>query len=63
MSVRIVKAVTYDIRFPTSRSGAGSDAMNPDPDYSAASMSLPRPIVKAKPWPSWPSSASVRRTT
>jgi L-fuconate dehydratase len=40
MSVRIVKAVTYDVRFPTSRSGAGSDAMNPDPDYSAAYVVL-----------------------
>jgi len=40
MSVRIVKAVTYDVRFPTSRSGAGSDAMNPDPDYSAAYVAL-----------------------
>src|SRR6516164_7108403 len=40
MSVRIVKAVTYDIRFPTSRSGAGSDAMNHDPDYSAAYVTL-----------------------
>src|SRR6516164_9081973 len=40
MSVRIVKAVTYDVRFPTSRSGAGSDAMNPDPDYSAAYVLL-----------------------
>jgi L-fuconate dehydratase len=26
----------YDVRFPTSRSLAGSDAMNPAPDYSAA---------------------------
>ena len=40
MSVRIVNAVTYDVRFPTSRSGAGSDAMNPDPDYSAAYVAL-----------------------
>src|SRR5256886_6259678 len=40
MSVRIMRAVTYDIRFPTSRSGAGSDAMNPDPDYSAAYVAL-----------------------
>jgi L-fuconate dehydratase len=40
MAARIVKAVTYDIRFPTSRSGAGSDAMNPDPDYSAAYVAL-----------------------
>src|SRR6185436_4324935 len=40
MSIRIVKAATYDVRFPTSRSGAGSDAMNPDPDYSAAYVAL-----------------------
>src|SRR5581483_11891294 len=40
MSVRIVKAVTHDVRFPTSLSGAGSDAMNPDPDYSAAYVAL-----------------------
>jgi L-fuconate dehydratase len=40
MSIRIVNAVTYDIRFPTSASGAGSDAMNPDPDYSAAYVAL-----------------------
>jgi L-fuconate dehydratase len=40
MAVGIVKAVTYDVRFPTSRSGAGSDAMNPDPDYSAAYVAL-----------------------
>ena len=29
-----------DIRFPTSRSLDGSDAMNPDPDYSAAYVIL-----------------------
>jgi len=29
-----------DIRFPTSRSLDGSDAMNPDPDYSAAYVVL-----------------------
>src|SRR5437016_2640724 len=40
MSPKIVRAVTYDVRFPTSRSGAGSDAMNPDPDYSAAYVAL-----------------------
>jgi len=40
MSLRVVKATTYDVRFPTSRSGAGSDAMNPDPDYSAAYVAL-----------------------
>lgn len=32
-----IKALTtYDTRFPTSREHDGSDAMNPDPDYSAA---------------------------
>src|SRR6185436_17713492 len=40
MSIRIVKAATYDVRFPTSRSGAGSDAVNSDPDYSAAYVAL-----------------------
>src|SRR5712671_4060076 len=40
MPVRIVRAVTYDIRFPTSATGAGADAMNPDPDYSAAYVAL-----------------------
>ncbi len=34
--MRIVDLATYDIRFPTSRDLDGSDAMNPDPDYSAA---------------------------
>jgi L-fuconate dehydratase len=29
-----------DVRFPTSRLLAGSDAMNPDPDYSAAYVTL-----------------------
>ena len=38
--MRIERAVTYDVRFPTSLSGAGSDAMNPDPDYSAAYVVL-----------------------
>jgi L-fuconate dehydratase len=31
---------TYDVRFPTSRDLDGSDAMNPDPDYSAAYVIL-----------------------
>jgi L-fuconate dehydratase len=31
---------TRDIRFPTSRQLEGSDAMNPDPDYSAAYVTL-----------------------
>src|SRR5512147_2985862 len=36
-----IPAVTVrDIRFPTSRMLDGSDAMNPDPDYSAAYVIL-----------------------
>ena len=35
MSV-ITKVTTYDFRFPTSATFSGSDAMNPDPDYSSA---------------------------
>lgn len=31
---------THDVRFPTSRQLDGSDAMNPDPDYSAAYVTL-----------------------
>lgn len=38
--IRIVDLVSHDIRFPTSRSLDGSDAMNPDPDYSAAYVVL-----------------------
>ena len=33
---RIVALDCYDVRFPTSLTHDGSDAMNPDPDYSAA---------------------------
>ncbi|WP_437319335.1 L-fuconate dehydratase [Sorangium sp. So ce385] len=40
MSVHITDVVARDIRFPTSRSLAGSDAMNPEPDYSAAYVVL-----------------------
>ena len=40
MPTRITNVVARDIRFPTSRSGAGSDAMNVDPDYSAAYVIL-----------------------
>jgi L-fuconate dehydratase len=40
MAVRITRVVTHDIRFPTSRTLAGSDAMNVDPDYSAAYVVL-----------------------
>ncbi|MFG3167562.1 L-fuconate dehydratase [Streptomyces sp. NPDC048200] len=37
---RITAVDTYDVRFPTSRELDGSDAMNPDPDYSAAYVVL-----------------------
>lgn len=36
----IVGLDARDIRFPTSRHSHGSDAMNPDPDYSCAYVSL-----------------------
>ncbi|MFD7291743.1 L-fuconate dehydratase [Streptomyces sp. NPDC059897] len=39
-SPRVTAVDTYDIRFPTSRELDGSDAMNPDPDYSAAYVVL-----------------------
>jgi L-fuconate dehydratase len=38
--LRIVGFDTVDLRFPTSRSLDGSDAMNKDPDYSAAYLVL-----------------------
>src|ERR1039457_2037210 len=34
----IVGFDTFDVRFPTSRTLNGSDAMNPSPDYSAAAL-------------------------
>jgi L-fuconate dehydratase len=40
MVSRVVSLDTYDVRFPTSRELDGSDAMNPDPDYSAAYVVL-----------------------
>src|SRR5688500_2327841 len=40
MSITITDVVARDIRFPTSQPFAGSDAMNPDPDYSAAYVVL-----------------------
>jgi L-fuconate dehydratase len=38
--VTITAVDVLDVRFPTSRSLDGSDAMNPDPDYSAAYVVL-----------------------
>ncbi len=40
MPIAITDLVVRDIRFPTSRSLDGSDAMHPDPDYSAAYVVL-----------------------
>ncbi|MET3650708.1 enolase C-terminal domain-like protein [Dyella japonica] len=38
--VKITALETFDVRFPTSLAHDGSDAMNPDPDYSAAYVAL-----------------------
>lgn len=38
--MKITSVDIRDVRFPTSRELAGSDAMNPDPDYSAAYVIL-----------------------
>ena len=40
MPTTITSFETYDVRFPTSQHLDGSDAMNPDPDYSAAYVIL-----------------------
>src|SRR5919199_1371811 len=40
MSITITDVIARDIRFPTSRSLDGSDAMNRAPDYSAAYVIL-----------------------
>ena len=36
----ITQVKTYDFRFPTSQTLSGSDAMNPDPDYSSAYVEI-----------------------
>ena len=40
MTTTIIGVDAFDIRFPTSRGRHGSDAMHPDPDYSAAYVFL-----------------------
>jgi L-fuconate dehydratase len=40
MTINIIDLTVEDIRFPTSRSLDGSDAMNLDPDYSATYVTL-----------------------
>ena len=36
----IIEMRVLDIRFPTARAAVGTDAMHPDPDYSAAYVIL-----------------------
>jgi L-fuconate dehydratase len=38
--VKIVDLQSSDLRFPTARAAIGTDAMHPDPDYSAAYVTL-----------------------
>jgi L-fuconate dehydratase len=38
--VKIVDLRSIDLRFPTARAAIGTDAMHPDPDYSAAYVTL-----------------------
>ncbi|CAG2161731.1 unnamed protein product [Oppiella nova] len=40
MDLSIISLTVQDIRFPTSLSGDGSDAMHTDPDYSCAYVIL-----------------------
>ena len=40
MPIKITDIIVRDIRFPTSQTLAGSDAMNSAPDYSAAYVVL-----------------------
>ena len=40
MATTITDVTVHDVRFPTSRALDGSDAMNPDPDYSATYVVL-----------------------
>ena len=40
MPTTITNLTARDIRFPTSKSLDGSDAMNPDPDYSCVYVTL-----------------------
>jgi L-fuconate dehydratase len=40
MSLTIVDLEVLDLRFPTARAAIGTDAMHPDPDYSAAYLIL-----------------------
>jgi L-fuconate dehydratase len=57
MAPRIISLDVIDIRFPTSRQLDGSDAMNTDPDYSAAY------VVLRTDEPSWPEGHGLTFTT
>ncbi|MDQ6793369.1 MAG: L-fuconate dehydratase [Chloroflexota bacterium] len=57
MATRIASLDVLDVRFPTSRSLDGSDAMNKDPDYSAAYV-----VVRTDD-PSWPEGHGLTFTT
>jgi L-fuconate dehydratase len=57
MAARIASLDVHDIRFPTSRALDGSDAMNRDPDYSAAY------VVLRTDDPNWPEGHGFTFTT
>ena len=39
-NLRVLKVNCQDIRFPTAKSGMGSDAVHKDPNYSSAYVSI-----------------------
>jgi L-fuconate dehydratase len=57
MAARIASLDVHDVRFPTSRSLDGSDAMNTEPDYSAAY------VVLRTDEPGWPEGHGFTFTT
>jgi len=57
MAPRIASLEVHDVRFPTSRNLDGSDAMNRDPDYSAAY------VVLGTGEPDWPQGHGLTFTT
>jgi L-fuconate dehydratase len=57
MAPRIASLDVHDVRFPTSRTLDGSDAMNTDPDYSAAY------VVLGTDDPDWPLGHGLTFTT
>jgi L-fuconate dehydratase len=57
MAPRIASLEVHDVRFPTSRNLDGSDAMNRDPDYSAAY------VVLGTGDPDWPEGHGLTFTT